>query len=528
MILREIITKLGFEIDQKKIGQFHNAITKMKSDLASLAPAAQLAKNAIYGIVAATTALSLLALHTAKSVRATDQLAEKLDVTAEELQSVELAAQSTGLGVNELSDSMATFHSKLGDLSTGNTEASREIKKLGITFSGSNGQIKSSFQLFEELAQKIDAIKNPISKANALQKIFGTENIEVARLFKNGGEAIKKQREEIEKIGYIISTDGIKSSKEYLKSWAEFQIILSSVKKELSIKFMPVFKEMMEAFKGWFIDNKKLISQNISSFINILSKVLGVLFRAINMILTPISKLIDIMGGLENTVSVLGIAFAVVLTPKIYAAVAAIRTLTVTMLANPITWITVAIGLLAVAIGLLVNDLWHWVKGNDSVIGRVLADWKGFKIEFFNIIDSINEYFVAKFKAMAEWFSDFWNNTLNLDDILNKISKATGITKTQDNTTGNTTTLDHITKGGLKVYTSQPLLNPNSASSSIVPSNTFSTKDVKQYITENITITVPTGTSSEQARAIATQVTQEMQLQFDVNMQRGLDSLGSR
>lgn len=533
MILREIVTKLGFDIDHKKLKEFDGAIAKIKTNIAGLGAAATIAKRAVYGIVAATTGLSLLSLNTAKSAKNTEQLAERLGVTVEELQSVELAAQSTGLGVNELSDSMNTFHKKLGDVGNGNTEASREIRRLGVNFTGANGKIKSSFQLYEELAQKIDAIKSPIARASALQKVFGTENIEIARLFTNGGEAIRKQREEIEKIGYIIDSKGIKSSKEFLKSWAEFQIILSSVKKELSIKFMPVFNDMIKAFKGWFIENRKLISQNISSFINILSKVLGLLFRALDIILTPISKLITLMGGLENTISVLGIAFAFLLTPRIYKAITAFRLLTVTLLANPISWITILVGALALAIGLLIDDLWNWVSGNKSVLGVILKDWLGFEGSFKEIVDGITGYATSQFKKITDWLL---TNPLGVKiegEVLKKGEKG----EKTDFTTPGGLTVTKVTGNRLKIpgldtpktQPTTPILNPSSSSSGIAPKKFSSNENtVTQYITAPITVTVPTGTSTEQSRAIATQVAQEMQLQFNVNMQRGLDALSSR
>ncbi len=530
MILREIITKLGFQIDDKKLFKFNDAIAQVKDNLNDLGKHADLAKKAFFGLTGTATALGLLSLHTAKYAQSTDRLAESLGITAQELQSTELAAQSMGIGVNELSDSMTAFHKKLGDLGNGNTEASREMNRLGVSFTGANGKIKSSFQLYEELAQKIDSIKSPIARASALQKVLGTDNIELARIFKNGGEALRQQREEIEKIGYVIDSKGIKSSKDYIKSWAEFQIIVSSVKKELSIKFMPVFNNMIKVFKGWFIENRKLISQNISSFINVLSIALSVLLKALQIIIAPINMIIELFGGFENAASVLGIALGLVLAPRIWASVLAFRALTVAMLTNPITWITAAIAALGLAIGLLVNDLWHWSEGNDSVIGRVLGSWTDFKESFFEIVDSITGYFSEQFKQLGGWFTDW------IDTISNKISSLTGKAQVATSKLENKA-LAQTTESGLKVYTSnsnrfranQPLLNPSSPTGGVVSNNNFSTdRKVNQYITENITVTVPTGTTSEQSRVIATQVAEQIQIQFNANMQIGADALSGR
>jgi chromosome segregation ATPase len=529
MILREIVTKLSFLIDQKKLFKFNDTIAQIKDNLNELGKYSNLAKKSLLGLTGTATAISLLSLHTAKVAKTADQLAEKLGITAEELQSIELAAQSTGLGVGELSESMNVFHKKLGDIGQGNNEATREMARLGIVFTGVNGKVKSSFQLYEELAQKIDSINSPIARASALQKVLGTDNIELARLFKNGGESLRQQRIEIEKIGYIIDSRGIKSSKDYIKSWSELQIIVSSVKKELSIKFMPVFNNMIKAFKGWFIENRKIISQNISSFINVLSIALNILFRALQLIITPINKVIEVMGGFENAVSVVGIALAFILTPRILAAVSAFRALTVAMLTNPLTWIIAGLAALGVAIGLVINDLYHWVQGNESAVGIIGVHWYKFKVKFFGVIDDITDYFVSKFKDLASWFTGFWNDTLNFDNIVNKISKATGIKKAEDIEIKLARDAARPRFTGLTGATSAISLSPNSPTSGVISGNNYnSDKKVNQYITENITVTVPSGTSSEQSASIATQIAQEMQLQFNVNMQRGIDSISGR
>jgi hypothetical protein len=534
MILREIVTKLGFTIDDKKLKDFENSINKVKTNIKGLAGAANLAKSAVFAIVAAATGLSLLSLHTAKSVRATEQLADKLGLTAQELQSVELAAQSTGLGVNELSDSMNSFHKKLGDIGQGSTEASREMMRLGIVFTDTNGKIKSSFQLYEELAQKIDSIKSPIARAAALQRVLGTDNIELAKLFRDGGAALRTQREEIEKISYIIDSKGVKSSKEFLKSWGEFQIIIGSVKKELSVKFMPVFNNMMKVFKEWFGQNRKLISQNITSFINLLSIALGGLFKAFQVLMTPVNALITGMGGLENVVSVFGTALAVIYTPRIWSAVIATRAWTVALLANPVTWITVAVGALAVAIGLLVNDLWSWSQNNTSVIGYVLKEWFGFEEDFKGIMARMSDALAPILEPILhphkfhQKLLDRFNELMEEDAAI----EAGHIGGANKKITSNLTSYQQKLLSGdasFSNYIDRPIVNPISTTNGIVASNPYNPGGkVSQYITENISINVPSGTTSEQSRVIATQVAEAMQMQFNVNMLRATDGLSNR
>ncbi len=484
--LREIVTKLGFTIDEKKIKEFEDSITQIKKNIKSIEPVANNIKKAIYGITGAATGLTLLSRHTAKSIKNTELLAEKLNVTTQEMQSIELAAQASGVSVDELIKSMSSID------------------------------------------------KN---------------------------KSIKEQIKDLEQFAYIIDEKGVQSSKNFLKAWSDFQVIIMSVKRELSVKFMPVFNELMKGFKSWYIENKKLISQNISSFINILGYSLKLLFGAVQVILKPISGLIELLGGMENTVRVLGVAIGVALIPKLILATSAFARLTIAMLTNPAIATAAAITAISIAVGLLVDDLWNWASGNESVTARILYDWFGFEGTFKDIVDKITGYFTEKFKAMGEWFSEFFGNILT--KITKVTDKATNFTKewfddTKDrvnnnrakhkaylnsvsgtqsypelvditNQSGINTNEDFLDKMGSLNYnmSNSPLISPTA--SSVAPSSVFNNdRKVNMNITENITVNVPMGTTSEQSKSISEQIADELQMQFSANMLRGIDSLSGR
>ncbi len=530
-IVREIVTKFGFTIDEKKIKQFENSISQIKARIDSITPSLRNARRAFYSVTGTATALTLLANNTAKSALETEQLAKKLGKTSQEMQGLELVAQSTGVDIKDLVKSMSSFNSK----------------------------------------------------------------------------SIREQQNEIVKLGYIINSKGIESSKKFIKSWAEFKIIINSVKRELSIQFMPVFTTMANKFKAWYLDNRKLISQNISSFINILTIAFQGLFSAINLILMPVNAIIKLFGGLENTISVLGIGLGVTLIPKILKSAAAIRALTVAMLANPVTWLVGMYAALGVTVGLVLNDLWSWAHGNESVTGYVLKEWRGFEGSFNDIMDNIS----SKLTSLIEKFADLYYSSLagtgsirvnpqqkfkELDEELkaiaaghvgskqlkNKAKPSTLNNKLDNQIIDNQTveiidinTLNADEKRRLRDLDNRlnnpepqiieiddsnnsfpdlvdinnidneersiinqmdskdnpsPIIDPFSESNGIVSNNTYNQgAKVNQYISSNITVTVPSGTSSDQAKAIADQVKDEFQVQFGAQTwQRGIDAMSGR
>lgn len=588
MILRELVTRLGFELDDKNLKKFEQSIDDAKTKLAGFGKAINVAKFAITGMVAAATGLTVLSISVAKAAKETDDLANKLGITTDDLQSLELVAQGTGLEVNELSKSFASFNKQLGTIDTTSKIVTNELNRLNISTKDNNGNLKSSFVLYEEAAKKIAAIKDPIKQAAVSQRLLGTSNKEVAKLFDTTNEAFQKQREEITQLGYIIDSKGIQSSKDFIKSWNNLKIIIDGVKKELAVKFMPVFSRTIDMFKTWYVANRKIISQSITSFINILSAAFSFLFKAINLILTPVKYLTNLLGGLENTINVLAITLGILAIPRILAAASAVRVLTVALLANPVTWVTAAIIALSVAIALIIDDLMAWATGNTSLISTLLKEWFGFEKTFDEIIDGVVDYFKTSFESLAKWFTSLFDGILDTiktvtdfigsgidkvrektifrkvvseeerqvkviraDDKLNTIKdesvkadlerKETVLRKIE---LVNEDNLDeprvrrqiqlidesNLTDEIIRPNNLQPLINPSSSINGVSPVNNNSTANnkVNQYITENIVVNVPVGTTAEQSRIIADQVTNAFQEQFNYNILRGLDSLSSR
>ena len=466
------------------------------------------------------------------------------------------------------------FNSALNTSSSTTNQTTREIQSLGISLTDVGGHLRQSKDLYFEVAHAVGKVGDANKQLHLSRKLFGQSNTELVSILSEGNEAYAKRREEVLKLSSVIDSKGLKSSRELTKSWRNFGIIVDNVKKELSIKFIPVFNKVLKKFAQWFIENKEIISQNITGFINVLSGAFSVLGKVIDIILTPIKALIELFGGLENTVRVLGVALSVVFAPAILSAARAVGVLTVALLSNPLTgWIAI-LSAAGIAIGLLVDDLYNFANGAKSVTAVVLKYFFDFEGSFEDIINNITGFFFDKFTAMKDFFESVVDSfSFGLKKTVKETNKAkkdasfidekTGLNITlredpenrklvskQEETSANKPKIRFVKKEptsvaqdnsfvdsstGLNVtsvqdskfFKSNPVilkpdlsrLNTNSINSRNV------TNRVTNNITENISISVPAGTAEQQASIITEQVSEAMQKQFDSNILRGRDSI---
>jgi archaellum component FlaC len=559
MIVRELITKLGFEIDSKKLDEFEKSLEKTKKQLKSF-------RNNFLGIYSAISVvgagLNALTLNVAKSINNTDLLANQLGIASQTLQELETASQNTGLKVGELSNSFLNFSKRVGDARLSTAGTSKDFQDLGLSLKDNQGNIRDLSDLYSEAAKKINQLKDPTKQIALSQRLFGSSNLELSKFMGQSTEALNAQREEIRKLSYIVDNKAIKSSKEFLKSWSNLKIIFSGIKTQLAIGLMPVFNEMIDSFKKWFIENKGIISQNIDTTIQSLTIAFQGLLKVLNLIITPIKFIINLMGGLDNALRIAGISILIV---WIYKAVQAFNALRIAMLTNPFAIVIAGIGAIVAILAVLIEDIALWVSGNNSAIESVLGSWENFSKKFSAIWDSvvtgfkdgltsIGNFGQTIFDSIFDGIVSSINKILNLFDTIKQKTIFRDNNNTKFASNSNKSVKNLLTDDSINLKNSnvarklnlvnennlvdqpniqststpiiKPIIQPSGSARNLTRNSNLNT--VSQTINENITINVPVGTTQEQAEVISSQVSKEIQQQFNQNILRGLDALALR
>jgi hypothetical protein len=553
-----IFVKFTSEVT-KNSSHFNSAIESVENKLKSI-NFVNIAKKISLAFIGVAGGALALGVSTAKTVDEMQKLANQIGIDTTTLQELELAAQNSGLQVDELSNSFSKFSKYTGDVALSSSGTSAEFRKLGINIKNSNGQIKDIDILYGEAAQKIDNLSNKSLKASLSNKLFGTSNIDLVKFMGQSTDAIEKQREEVRKLGYVVDKDGVKNTTKFLQTWSKFKSMATGIRNELGVKLLPVLNKIITKFTNWFMNNRKLISSGLNAFITGLTFVLKSLYQIGSLLITLFEKLSDALGGAGNVfrifsgiVIALGAILGVRLVTQIWTLIKAIRILSVTFLASPIGLITGLVIALGVAIGLLVDDIYHWVNDGESLIGEFLGNFEEFKNNFLGIWDLITDGVEEALTNIGNFGQKIFDGIV--DNIMAAFDKIMSVVNTVKNlsifgdsnnqgplkfkSNGESRKVSSIdlndykksqTPAGVDLSPSlspiQPILNP---SNDVMNGTTISNNNrINQNITENIVVNVPVGTSEQQLRAINTQITQAVQEQFNYNISRAIDSIATR
>lgn len=503
MVVRELLSVLKFETDEAKVQSFENSIGNLTKGLALL----------VTGATAAATAAFGFASSTARQSEEIERSAKLASTGVEEFQKLAYASESFGIQQDKLADILKDVNDKMGDYAQTGGGAMADFfefiaPKVGVTaeqFRNLSGA--DALQLYVSSLEKAN-----LSQADMTfyMEAIASDSTLLLPLLEKNGEAYKALAKEAEEYGVILSEDNVKANKEFSKQLRSLNKMFQSVVMSVGNKLIPLFSDLVMKVKDFIARNRELIQSNISGFFDGAIWVVKQFISVLGTLFGWIDKVAQLMGGWSNAIKIVGIAVGVLMTlkfvPWIIAATAAIKALNIAMLLNPAGLMIAGIVALGTAIVLLIEDMYQWVQGNESVVGDLIATWFEFVTKFKGYlndsVESVKEklgeikgFFVDTFTQIKDYVTNIFKNIW--DGITNGISGAFDKIKS------------YIPDISLNPFSS----NPTPTTQSVMGSNGNSLNSVVND-NKTVNITVPAGTTTEQVEAIKNEINKTMAQQY--------------
>lgn len=341
------------------------------------------------------TAIGAVSLALGASVKATanygdkvDELSQRTGIATGLLQEMAYGAQFSGISMDELAISMG------------------HLAKTGIK------DVRAEmFRLADQFAKMPDG---GAKTALAMAK-FGRAGGALIPYLNELAKKGKLWREELDQMGGIMPPEMIAQGAEFNDSVDKLGTALAALRATVSGPFLEPLTKFMDRVRIWVGLNRQLIAQRLDAVIRgiaIASRVLWSVFKGFARTLDFMLqnwKLFAILIGSYLTAEILTHAAAVLFMGKAYtiagveALIAAGKAaLAWAVAAAPVFLVAAALALVALA----VEDVYTWLDGGDSVIGRWVDLFKvrtsSLKVFFDDMLGSLRLSFEMFISAMVE------------------------------------------------------------------------------------------------------------------------------
>src|SRR5688572_28629333 len=113
---------------------------------------------------------------------------KRTGMSTESLASFKLLADQSGTSFETLSKGVNFLGKQMVGAATGNKEATKTFKALGISVRDAHGNMKTNSAVMEEIADKFANMEDGALKATLAQRAFGKAGVELTGLLNEGSE----------------------------------------------------------------------------------------------------------------------------------------------------------------------------------------------------------------------------------------------------------------------------------------------------------------------------------------------------
>lgn len=464
MVVRELLTVMGFKTDKKGMKAYKVAVKNLKSTMRDATrEAAYLAAGAAavaFGLAAATKA-------TADQGDEAAKLSKALALTVEEYQEYLYLLKLGGVTQREMSTGFRTGLKNLEMYTRGTGEAKDALKDLEISVSditNPDGGLKSMPELLAILSDSFKGMTNEAQRTVYAQQIFGRSGTAMIPTLLEGADGIARLREQARSMGHVLSAETAKASEEFNDELERVKTVLTGVRNTIGQAFMPALHGLALGFREWFQANREVMAQRLEDWVDKIRRRFEQFLAALKRVDDFVNRRLGGWGTVIDTVAAsataLGAAFATwrvlsVVIPLLQAMGAALGVVGAGSMGAGLLVVLGVLSAIAASVAtatalwgglyVVLEDVAYWMSGNDSALMRLQQSLKGMGpvgAAFAGLMDEIrlalgesatfiNEVFLSAMAGIEGIFYDAYDGAIvlgqGIDWLLGKLGELIGI-----------------------------------------------------------------------------------------------------
>ena len=303
-------------------------------------------------VTAAVTAASGAIFAMSKGyANTTDELiktSERVDATTQSIERLTFAAEDNGAGMGDITSSLGSLAKAQEELLRGKGDF-EAWGRLGVNPTE-----------YEDTSDLLLAISDGVKDLDSTEAIDLMSRVGISpkllQTMQQGSQGLNDLGNELELLGGVTTEQMKKSSQDFMSGWQRASTVTTGILNKVSANMLEgTINPAIKAFNKFAEENMKEISETITSIFEAIAKLSSYIFGIISRIAQPFIKLNNLLGGIEDTIKLVGIAMLYLSGNTIIAMAPAI----------------IAVGVLFLAF----DDLMSFLSGEGSVLGDFIDNF---------------------------------------------------------------------------------------------------------------------------------------------------------
>lgn len=264
---------------------------------------------------------------------------KRLGVSTEALQQLQYAANASDISAESLNTGLKFLQVNSTKAAEGSKAQAGAFRELGVAVKGADGAARPVDELLQDVADHFAEIKDPAKQSAVAMQLFGRSGVELVPMLQQGGEGIRKLREEAEALGGGLTETLLENAGEYEHALKAFNFAFLGVKSAIGNFLLPILTKLSQALT-WLSGRFNYLYNSTKFFQTLLAVGLVAALMKVVLWLDTVGKA-GVIAWLKNVGGFI-----------LLAAVIA-------------------------GVSLVLEDLYQALTGGKSVIGKWFDNWRG-------------------------------------------------------------------------------------------------------------------------------------------------------
>lgn len=228
---------------------------------------ARFAKSAAAGIAGALSAGAFVAAGRAAIDYADNigKMAQKIGMTTEELSKLNYAAKLSDVSLSELQVGIQQLSK--------NMEAGSEgLAALGISATDASGNLRSTNEVFLDVAEAIASLEDGAGKTAIMMNIFGRSGAQLIPMMNAGRNGLAAMANEAQNLGVVISQETSKSAEQFNDNLTRLSEVMNGLTQSVLAPLLPKLIDLSEIFLD-LIKNSNLTGKAVDGMDSLLREI---------------------------------------------------------------------------------------------------------------------------------------------------------------------------------------------------------------------------------------------------------------
>lgn len=360
MNVSELVATLGLDLDERAFSRGTQALMGLRAGVMGIAAAAA---GAFVGVGAMVTSVS------AATGRVRD-LSTTAGQSTQAFQELAYAANSIGMSTESFGTRMVMLSRRMRDAAGGNEQLSSAFRKLGVSVTNADGTLRTSDAVLRDLADAFSKIPPSAARTALGMTVLGETGVKLLPVLENGAAGLDKLAAEAHKLGVVFDGETLAAGARFDDNMRRVGQAAIGVRNAIGGPLLDTFADLAEALAGVIVSSRDLIAVPIVSAFKGVASVLRTVtehFWIVRFALLTLAGAwaVHLAAVAANTA---GLGFTITMYGALM--VAAVKS----ALAAAAAWVAAAAPFIALGalIALLVDELWTFAAGGDSVFGRLI------------------------------------------------------------------------------------------------------------------------------------------------------------